>query len=412
MSASKTAVCTLTFGVAFLFSSLASAQERYVYLVNNSDRVALTGFRVRGTKGIITALHGVVGARTIKAYTATGDKLFEPLRLQKVDIASDIALLWSPELDIMPADGFEVATNVNWATLKTVKVVGYPIKMDLKDITTSMEVRETPMEKLTLLLNKDTRSRLVRRKSPDPAIEVLSLQGFLNPGHSGAPVLNSAGQLVAVGNGGLQLGTGLGWAIPFGRIRWERALNNEQLAALTTSDMADLFATNDNPRDLQDEVKKVRDAIDGILARDPDSILFREAPPEQQRAVYEVTVEPGDARVIVELLPDGPVVSDSLQQPTDVGTGVTIKTRGRYRLVAIEPNGRWTYRMSAWFVGGREPHTCTITPTAGNRERISLQVQPKGGTMNVNQFKAERLLRKKYYPDKTFVGDRLQEFRR
>ena len=37
-----------------------SAVERHVYLINNSDRVALTGFRIRGgERGIVTCLHGV-----------------------------------------------------------------------------------------------------------------------------------------------------------------------------------------------------------------------------------------------------------------------------------------------------------------------------------------------------------------
>jgi hypothetical protein len=49
--------------------------------------------------------------------------------------------------------------------------------------------------------------------SPDTTI--LNIHGHLLPGHSGAPILNSAGDVVAVADGGLAGGTvGISWALP------------------------------------------------------------------------------------------------------------------------------------------------------------------------------------------------------
>ncbi len=63
---------------------------------------------------------------------------------------------------------------------------------------------------------------LNKRRSPALDIHVLNINGNLLPGHSGAPILNGDGQVVGVGNGGIDLGrVGWGWAIPWQDIEWK-----------------------------------------------------------------------------------------------------------------------------------------------------------------------------------------------
>jgi hypothetical protein len=51
--------------------------------------------------------------------------------------------------------------------------------------------------------------------SPDPNIDITDIEGHLLPGHSGAPILNSSGQVVAIADGGLENGAvGVSWGIP------------------------------------------------------------------------------------------------------------------------------------------------------------------------------------------------------
>ena len=44
----------------------------------------------------------------------------------------------------------------------------------------------------------------------------------MQPGHSGAPIIDREGRVLAIGNGGLKSGTiGQGWAIPVAKLVWE-----------------------------------------------------------------------------------------------------------------------------------------------------------------------------------------------
>src|SRR6266478_8179032 len=72
---------------SFLHPPTASAVEKHVYLINNSDKVALTGFRVRGgERGIITCLHGVAvvaKGKQITARNAVGE-VFTQLKIKRI----------------------------------------------------------------------------------------------------------------------------------------------------------------------------------------------------------------------------------------------------------------------------------------------------------------------------------------
>jgi hypothetical protein len=68
-------------------------------------------------------------------------------------------------------------------------------------------------------LDGDTASRIKYRGSPAIGSKVLSLSGGVLPGHSGAPILDTEGLVVGIGNGGLKSGTiGIGWGIPITEI--------------------------------------------------------------------------------------------------------------------------------------------------------------------------------------------------
>src|ERR1017187_3636905 len=58
---------------------------------------SLTGFRLKGQAGIVTALHGVVGC-SVKAQSDGQVILRQKLDILAVDVAADIALLSSSEL--------------------------------------------------------------------------------------------------------------------------------------------------------------------------------------------------------------------------------------------------------------------------------------------------------------------------
>jgi hypothetical protein len=92
-----------------LSPTLVRAETAYVYLVKIDGKYGQTGFRVRGQKGIITALHGVAGAKSINVYTsAKSTGLRNPsVTIKLVVVDQDLALLTNDELENGPAVGFE-----------------------------------------------------------------------------------------------------------------------------------------------------------------------------------------------------------------------------------------------------------------------------------------------------------------
>src|ERR1044072_3003447 len=240
--------CLIFLATFLLFAPSVRAQEEHVYLVKMFDCVhqptqrSQTGFRVRGLKGIVTALHGVADCRLITASSKRGPILDQPLTIRKIDVDHDVALLSSSQLDTMRDEGFDVAENIVWESLKSVKVYGHPY--GISNLDTTLTVRGEPLKPLKELIPPDTLPSLRMRNSPNYLINVLNLQGNLLPGHSGAPVLDTSGRLVAVANGGLKGGlASISWGIPYKNITWDNV--SGRLRELAQADPNILFANDD-----------------------------------------------------------------------------------------------------------------------------------------------------------------------
>lgn len=182
-----------------------------------------TGFRVQGVTGIVTALHGVADCTTVDAVTDEGE-VFSELVITAVDVAHDVALLSSQELDGLTTDGFVVSPLATDELLAaTVEIVGYPLGLDKQDSDRIERVRDLePLDKI--IPDAEEPPAFAERRSPQLDIPVFNLQAQLLPGHSGAPLLDQQGQVIGVGNGGLRGGTvNRSWAIPWRAIQWQPA---------------------------------------------------------------------------------------------------------------------------------------------------------------------------------------------
>lgn len=179
-----------------------------------------TGFRVQGTVGIVTALHGVADCQTISAVADNGQEIFNDLDIVQVDIERDIALLVSPELAQRTSDGLALSTLTASAILTTpLSITGYPLGLDAQDVESNLLVRD--LEPLDAIIPDPEETDALRlRHSPALTITVLNLQAQLLPGHSGAPLFDPENRLVGVGNGGLRGGTvNRSWAIPWSDVQ-------------------------------------------------------------------------------------------------------------------------------------------------------------------------------------------------
>ena len=65
------------------------------------------------------------------------------------------------------------------------------------------------------LVNEADQERLEALGFPSPTLQVLFVEGEIQPGDSGAPIVDASGRIRAIGSGGLRSGTvGIGWVVP------------------------------------------------------------------------------------------------------------------------------------------------------------------------------------------------------
>ena len=206
--------------------------HEHIFRIENLDTI-LTGFRLHEKKGIITALHGVAGGKSISA--SNNLEGYDNLEIIAVDIDHDLALLSSDK--IKNKNGLKTPTEpVDYTGLH---IVGYPFS--LKSPIPSWQINIRNLIQLKELIPsgndfKELLDGLIKRNSPSMKKDVLSIEGHLLPGHSGAPILNGKNEVVGVADGGLKGGSvGISWAIPYNKdIKWDTpSLNKlEHLAAL------------------------------------------------------------------------------------------------------------------------------------------------------------------------------------
>lgn len=214
-------VLVLVSGVSM---SHSNDDLQYIYLLEAADCVSLpearsqTGFRLQGVQGIVTALHGVVGCSHITARRPETGEVHNLLVVALVDVERDVAVLAGPTLPI--AGGLQPhPTGI--PDQSEVIVLGHPAAIP----TTwkmPLQVESFALRPLYDVLPPNLFQAVQQRKSPEVGVLVLRLNGNLQPGHSGAPIIDQTGKVLGIGSGGLGDGTlGIGWAIPLSGINWK-----------------------------------------------------------------------------------------------------------------------------------------------------------------------------------------------
>lgn len=239
MQAMKTVILSMLMLLLALPEKQVQAQEQYVYSVRvkrGSKQYVQTGFRLSGTTGIITALHGVVGGDRIKAVNNEA-KTFTGLKIVRVDLAHDLALLRNTKLENEPDEGFTKSDSDPQPGQK-VSVWGHPYGIDFtkkEDVFIGNPAKRI----LAGFIEARYAKAFDKRRSPDTQAEVLYLEGNMVAGHSGAPLIDpEEGSVLGIVNGGLGGGAAaITWAIPVQEINFSRSFSSakvrlEELAAL------------------------------------------------------------------------------------------------------------------------------------------------------------------------------------
>ena len=115
---------------------------------------SLTGFRLQGAPGIVTALHGVVGCGRLTARSA--QETFTGLTIAKVDIDRDLVLLWSPKLGANGSSGLDTARLDLSPGDQPVRIIGYSSRATSPRELTDAKVADLmQLVNLTSVLDKE-----------------------------------------------------------------------------------------------------------------------------------------------------------------------------------------------------------------------------------------------------------------
>jgi hypothetical protein len=173
-------------------------------------------YRVRQETGILTALHAVVGCDSIRARGV--DLFVSDLSIALVDIDRDVAWLRAPGASSKAFDA--IVLEPARSSSGDLRVVGFPqgVPIPLVHPVPLQTQRRVKLE--NLLPPGDPGSQaIIKRQSPSTSQTVLSLLGALQPGHSGAAIVDSGDRVVGIGDGGLKQGTvQIGWGFDLAAI--------------------------------------------------------------------------------------------------------------------------------------------------------------------------------------------------
>jgi hypothetical protein len=169
---------------------------------------------MKGTKGIVTSLHGVVDGAIFSARNSSNET-FAQLRIVSVDIENDVAVLSSPELNRLEATGIEKSSS-NYSN--SYLVVGHPAGISLFKKPVTIDKSLVP---LSDLIPPSSMGAFHTRKSPELTKMVISINsGNLIHGNSGSPLITNKNRIIGIVGGGLMGGTaGISWAVPIDRLQ-------------------------------------------------------------------------------------------------------------------------------------------------------------------------------------------------
>ncbi|MEG9435383.1 serine protease [Edaphobacter sp. HDX4] len=196
--------------------------------VNGRSQRILTGFRVKGSAGLYTCLHGVIDAaidppRHSIAVNVRGDQnktTAVEMVVGTVDLKEDLAHLvpvreaeWDAAIRATSSFEFQPIENVTHS-LKPNDVVFIKGNPASSGFVQSKQGSIIGLSKYTLSGYTTVRGleSLAQRHSPETTYPIIPVLAAITHGESGSPVLNTAGKVVGVIDGGMS--EGQNWAIP------------------------------------------------------------------------------------------------------------------------------------------------------------------------------------------------------
>ncbi len=173
-----------------------------------------TGFNWRSPDLVVTAWHVVSDCNSIQVHSGTTKNSYSA-QIQSVLLSRDLALL---KLSTPLPQTYNLrAAAASPDVSEELVILGYP--ENVPSLRSNSLHAAYGGRTLREAIPNGVSRELQNSGFLSPDTKILNIDGHLLPGHSGAPILNSAGDVVAVADGGLEGGTvGVSWALPVGYI--------------------------------------------------------------------------------------------------------------------------------------------------------------------------------------------------
>jgi len=248
-------------GQQFDPDQIKNSLVRVVVTINERESKVLTGFVWKTPNQVVTSLHGMSKTGTIKVLFM--NQAWRNVKIKKVFQKADLVLL-----EVLPGQsavpiGVAPINNFHVGPIKfgsDVYAFGYNSGAPGSSSRILKKGDVSPETLMSLIPNKD-RAALERIGFPALDLNILYLEGSLLPGFSGAPVFDSQGRLIGVGDGGLEKGaSNVSWIIP---AKYITELENSTVASLPPNfeTLSQLFSadarietTADNTANLEEQL--------------------------------------------------------------------------------------------------------------------------------------------------------------
>ena len=315
---------------------------------------ASSGFIWKDDATVVTSLHAMKQGATYKVFY--NNKFPRDAEVYKVYKDADLVLL-KTNIDERPLTS-EVKPLTSYSSTRPEfgdKLYAQGFHGGSKGHrTTPLEKNDANPETLKMLVwEKEKRQTLIDLGFPSIDLDIVYLVGSLLPGYSGSPIYNTKGELVAIGNGGLENGaTGVSWAIPASYLE---KLDNSAVSSLPSNlNQIDLLMSSQveveiDPNDNSDDAIQ-RKMEEQYTVYEGGSYEFVKTKNRSFEEMYNSSFETENLDYFIQNLEDADLEIDfeyiRYDLYEDMNNGVTIAVPEESQLVYDPESGSFSVDIS------------------------------------------------------------------
>jgi hypothetical protein len=349
----------------FIFVSFLASAQKFnptetekslvrIEIKQGNKGYASSGFIWKDPSTVVTSLHAMKQGATYKVFY--NNKFPRDAQVYKVFKEADLVLL-KTNIDEKPLTS-EVKPITGYSSTRPEfgdKLYAQGFHGGSKGHrTTPLEKNAANPETLKMLVwESDKRQTLLDLGFPSIDLDIVYLVGSLLPGYSGSPIYNMKGELVAIGNGGLENGaTGVSWAIPASYLE---KLDNSTVSSLPSNlNQIDLLMSSQveveiDPNDNSDDAVQ-RKMEEQYAVYEGGSFEFVKTKNRSFDEMYNSSFETENLDFFIENLEDNNLQVDyefiRFDLYEDLNNGVTIAVPEESQLVYLPESGSFTVDIS------------------------------------------------------------------